>query len=147
MAGRDGACIFCRIIDGSAPAWVVYEDADAIAFLDSMPIAPGHILVCPKEHAARLSQMTGGVEALNLALARVARLVEERISTDYNIGANQGARAGQVVFHHHWHVIPRREGDHREWGRERLTPEGARAVFEELGMEPVRRPPGGDGNR
>jgi len=131
--------VFCRIIDGREPAWVVYEDDDTIAFLDSMPIAPGHILVCPKQHAARLSEMEDGIGPLNEALAKVARLVEERVSSDYNIGANQGARAGQVVFHHHWHVIPRRAGDPREWERERLTEAGARAVFKELGIEPVRR--------
>lgn len=141
MTAPDPDCVFCRIIAGTEPAWVVYEDDHTIAFLDSMPIVPGHILVCPKEHAERLSQMTGEQENLNRALARVARLVEERITSDYNIGANQGARAGQVVFHHHWHVIPRREGDHREWGRERLTPELARAVFKELGIEPVRPHP------
>ncbi len=141
MPGQDPNCVFCRIIEGSQPAWVVYEDEDTIAFLDSMPIAPGHILVCPKEHAARLSEMHGDTERLNQALEKVAKLVEERISTDYNIGTNQGARAGQVVFHHHWHVIPRRSGDPREWERELLTPAGAEAVFQELRMRPLRPPP------
>lgn len=141
MGDLNPDCVFCRIIKGTEPAWVVYEDEHAIAFLDSMPIVPGHILVCPKEHAERLSQMEADQEPLNRALAQVARLVEERITSDYNIGANQGARAGQVVFHHHWHVIPRREGDHREWHRERLTPASARAVFKELGIEPVRPHP------
>lgn len=137
-------CVFCRIIYGTEPAWVVYEDPYAIAFLDAMPITRGHILVCPKVHVARLSELDGEdirIGRVHKALWKVARLVEERITSDYNIGANQGARAGQVVFHHHWHVIPRREGDVREWERDRLTPEAARAVFKELGIQPLRAHP------
>lgn len=134
-----GDCAFCRIIGGKAAAWVVYEDEHAIAFLDTRPIAPGHILVCPKVHAERLTAMDD-MTHLTQALKVVARLVEAKLSTNYNIGANQGALAGQVVFHHHWHVIPRYEGEPRDfWSRQVLTDEMAREIMGKLGVEPAKR--------
>ncbi len=132
-------CIFCRIVAGEAPAWVVYEDEHAIAFLDTRPIAPGHILVCPKAHSERLTHME---EMANLthALQKVAKMVEESLATDYNIGANQGALAGQVVFHHHWHVIPRYEGERRDfWTRMELTDTMAKEILTKLGAAPEKR--------
>lgn len=127
-------CVFCKIAGGKAPAWVVFEDEHAIAFLDARPIAPGHILVCPKSHAERLTDMEDMMH-LTAALKAVANLVEEKLSTDYNIGANQGELAGQVVFHHHWHIIPRYEGEPRDfWSRQVLTDEMAREVLGKLGV-------------
>jgi len=139
MAPSD--CVFCRIVAGTAPAWVVYEDENVIAFLDTKPIAPGHILVCPKDHAQRLTDMDDAA-ALTGALQKVARLVEQKLATDYNLGANQGPRAGQVVFHHHWHVIPRYEGEAGEfWGRSHLSDEDAKRILAKLGVDPVLREP------
>lgn len=132
-------CIFCKIAGGKAPAWVVFEDEHAIAFLDTRPIAPGHILVCPKSHAERLTDMQD-MAHLTAALKAVAHLVEANLSTDYNIGANQGELAGQVVFHHHWHIIPRYEGEPRDfWSRQVLTDEMAREVLGRLGVLANRR--------
>lgn len=134
-------CIFCRIVAGEAPAWVVYEDDQAIAFLDTKPIAPGHILVCPKKHSERLTQMEE-MAALTAALQKVAHMVEKRLAPDYNIGANQGALAGQVVFHHHWHVIPRYEGENRDfWTRRDLTEKMAKEILQKLGVAAERREP------
>jgi len=132
-------CVFCRIAAGASPAWVVYEDEHAIAFLDIRPIAPGHILVCPKRHAERLTDMDD-MQHLTAALKAVAHMVEEKLATDYNIGANQGALAGQVVFHHHWHVIPRLDGERRDfWTRMVLTDEMAKEILEKLGVSPEKR--------
>lgn len=134
-----GDCVFCRIGGGADPAWVVYEDEHAIAFLDTRPIAPGHILVCPKAHAERLTEMDD-MTHLTAALKVVAHLVEERLASSYNIGANQGALAGQVVFHHHWHVIPRYEGEPRNfWNRQELTDDMAKEILGKLGLKPVKR--------
>ncbi len=77
---------------------------------------------------------------LTAALKRVAHMVEERLATDYNIGANQGELAGQVVFHHHWYVIPRKEGENRDfWTRLVLTDEMANDILRRLGVPPGRR--------
>jgi histidine triad (HIT) family protein len=132
-------CVFCRIAAGKAPAWVVYEDSHAIAFLDTRPIAPGHILVCPKAHSERLTEMEE-LASLTTALKKVAHMVEEKLAPDYNIGANQGALAGQVVFHHHWHVIPRYEGERQDfWTRMVLTDEMAKEILGKLGVKQKRR--------
>ncbi len=100
-------CVFCDIIARRAPAHVVFEDASAIAFLDIFPFTRGHLLVVPKHHGARLTDLsaeerTGLIHALHEVCRRV-----DRITQDYNVALNAGARAGQVVFHVHFHVIPR----------------------------------------
>jgi histidine triad (HIT) family protein len=67
-------------------------------------------------------------------------MVEEKLAPDYNIGANQGALAGQVVFHHHWHVIPRYEGERQDfWTRMVLTDEMAKEILGKLGVKQKRR--------
>lgn len=100
-------CIFCEIIGGRSPAYVVYDDAKAVAFLDLFPFTRGHVLVVPKRHVPRLTDLHADEHADYLrALAEVCRRVE-RLSSDYNVAMNQGARAGQVVFHLHFHIIPR----------------------------------------
>ncbi len=139
-AGRAAeGCVFCRIAGGKASAWVVFEDEHAIAFLDTRPIAPGHILVCPKVHSERLTDMED-MTHLTAALKAVAHLVEEKLATDYNIGANQGELAGQVVFHHHWHVIPRYEGEPRDfWSRQVLTDAMAHEILGKLGLPAKKR--------
>ncbi|MGI0055203.1 MAG: HIT family protein [Thermoplasmata archaeon] len=103
----DPECIFCRIVARTAPAYIVYEDAEAIAFLDLFPFTRGHLLVVPKRHVPRLTDLPAEEHAGYLgALAKVCRRAE-RLSTDYNIALNQGAKAGQIIFHLHFHIIPR----------------------------------------
>jgi histidine triad (HIT) family protein len=109
MAANGGRtdCVFCEIVGGRLPAHIVYEDAGALAFLDLFPWTRGHLLVVPKRHVDRLRDLAVADHAPYLgAIAEVCRRVE-RLSSDYNIALNQGARAGQVVFHLHVHVIPR----------------------------------------
>jgi histidine triad (HIT) family protein len=100
-------CIFCEIIARRAPAFIVYEDAATIAFLDLFPFTRGHLLVVPKLHVDRLTDLpVSEYPAFMQALAQVCRNVE-RLSHHYNVAANQGELAGQIVFHLHFHVIPR----------------------------------------
>jgi len=115
----DAACIFCRIIARDAPAHVVYEDDRTLAFLDAFPVTRGHVLVVPKRHVDRLLELPedeyGGFLK---AVARVCQRVE-RLSTHYNVSLNQGELAGQIVFHLHFHVIPRYGEGTPQWGRPR----------------------------
>ena len=53
------SCIFCKIVEGSAPASKVYEDDICLAFMDIQPVNPGHVLVIPKAHFADLSELPG----------------------------------------------------------------------------------------
>lgn len=127
-------CAFCAIVAGKAPAHLIYEDAEAIAFLDLFPFTPGHVLVVPKRHVPRLTDLPAGEHGAYLnALATVCRRVD-RLSSDYNIALNQGARAGQVVFHLHFHIIPRytETNPFHSRPRERLTEEAARELMAKL---------------
>jgi diadenosine tetraphosphate (Ap4A) HIT family hydrolase len=78
-SGRYGAadCIFCAIVAGSAPASIVYDDADLLAFMDIRPVTPGHLLIIPKRHApflADLDEATGGrMFAIAMRLAQALR--------------------------------------------------------------------------
>jgi histidine triad (HIT) family protein len=106
-AGSGSACIFCEIVRGKAPAHVVYEDAKTTAFLDLFPFTRGHLLVVPKRHVDRLTELPPTEYADFLgALAHVCRQVD-RLTHHYNVALNQGEFAGQIVFHLHFHVIPR----------------------------------------
>ncbi len=101
--------IFGRILDGEIPCHRVYEDEHVIAFLDIGPLSRGHTLLIPRERAARLDELSGdSAAALGRVLPRLCRAVMRATGArDYNVLANTGARAGQVVMHVHVHIIPR----------------------------------------
>ena len=107
------SCIFCRIIKGEIPGTRVYEDDAVLAFLDINPIAPGHTLVIPKGHYETLVDLPDEAGAKILpVLSRVGKAVMAAVKADgFNCLQNNFAAAGQIVFHSHWHVIPRFEGD------------------------------------
>jgi len=107
------SCIFCRIIKGEIPGTRVYEDDAVLAFLDINPIALGHTLVIPKGHYETLVDIPDDVGArLFPVLSRVGKAVMAAVKADgFNCLQNNFAAAGQIVFHSHWHVIPRFEGD------------------------------------
>lgn len=106
-------CIFCKIIRGEIPAEIIYRDDRFIAFLDIRPINKGHVLIIPVTHAERLTDLPDDVLAAELPLARkiVTTVLDATGFTDFNLFNTNGASSGQEVFHHHLHVIPRREGD------------------------------------
>jgi len=104
--------IFAKILRGEIPCHKVYEDADAIVFMDVMPQSPGHALVMPKAASRNLFDADPAV------LAKIAPLVQKvgvAAKAAFNadgisvIQYNEPA-GGQSVFHLHYHVIPRFEG-------------------------------------
>lgn len=100
-------CIFCEIIQGHIPAYKVYEDDTTIAFLDAFPHSRGHLLIVPRRHMERITDLAESDYAdFFRAVSRVCRKVD-RLSRHYHVSINQGSLAGQVVFHLHVHVIPR----------------------------------------
>ncbi|HUT35691.1 MAG TPA: HIT family protein [Planctomycetota bacterium] len=109
----DPNCIFCKILAGQIPSERVYEDEQAVAFLDINPVAPGHTLLVPRAHHANLLETPHEVlSALLAAAPRVARAVMEATGAEgFNFVQFNGACSGQVVFHLHFHIIPRRPGD------------------------------------
>jgi len=98
--------IFQKIIDGEIPADVVYRDARCLAFRDIAPQAPTHILIIPLEPIERLStagpEHEGLLGHLLLVAAQIAR--SEGLS-DARTVINDGAGAGQTVFHLHVHLL------------------------------------------
>lgn len=113
MTPRDPDCIFCRIVSAQIPAHVVHEDQSTIAFLDIGPLAEGHLLVVPRMHVSRLSDLPAEVAAdLGSKLPLLGRaLMKVTGNSAFNVLCNEGEAAGQVVKHVHVHLIPRRSGD------------------------------------
>ena len=109
----DPSCIFCRIVAGEIPALKILEDERAIAFLDIGPLADGHTLLVPKDHHRDLRDLPpDAFAALGAHLPRLADAVMKATgATGLNLLQNTGASSGQAVFHVHFHLIPRREGD------------------------------------
>src|SRR4051812_36210379 len=104
--------IFGKILRGEIPCVKVYEDAGALAFMDVMPQAPGHVLVIPKEGATDILTLSPeGMAAMAAAAQKVAKAMDKALKPD-GILLKQFNReaAGQSVFHVHFHVIPRMEG-------------------------------------
>lgn len=106
-------CIFCKIRDGAAPSFKVYEDGETLAFMDIMPQAHGHVLVVSKEHAANLFDLSAAsAAACARAVKTVAHAVRKAVSPQGVMVAQlNGRAAGQTVFHYHVHIIPRQEGE------------------------------------
>jgi len=111
MISYDPNNIFAKILRGESPCYKVYEDNKALAFLDIMPRAPGHTLVIPKAPAQNLLD----VEPDDLAhLIKVSQRVAKAGMKVFNAGGVtllqfSEPAGGQVVFHLHIHVIPRRD--------------------------------------
>ena len=106
-------CIFCKIVNGDLPAHKLYEDERVLAFLDIQPGAVGHALVIPKAHARDFFDLTEvDRNAIMAAAHRVSTaLVRETGAEGLNLHQSNGKAAGQVVFHYHLHLLPRRGGD------------------------------------
>ena len=107
-------CIFCQIVEGAAPASVVYSDGMVMAFMDIQPIVAGHVLVIPKRHATLLSDLNAGEGAACWVIAEtVAKAIRgSGLQVEgINIFVADGEAAFQDVPHFHIHVIPRYTGD------------------------------------
>ncbi|MFN3199273.1 MAG: histidine triad nucleotide-binding protein [Bradymonadia bacterium] len=98
--------IFSKILSGEIPSDRVYEDELCIAFRDINPAAPLHLLVIPRKEIAQLDAVEDGDEALLGHLMRVAaKVAHAQGFKDFRTVINNGAGAGQTVFHLHVHVI------------------------------------------
>jgi len=104
--------IFSKIIKREIPATIIYEDDLAIAFRDVNPQAPVHFLVIPKQPIVKLSDATIEDQSLLGHLLLVANkvAVQEGLE-DFRLVTNNGAAAGQSVFHLHIHVLGGRSFD------------------------------------
>jgi len=100
-------CLFCKIIDGDLPSTKLYEDSRIMAIKDINPVAPVHILVIPKKHIRNLNDVSKD----DINLLGEIQLVASKLAKKLNISdgfrffcANE-EKAGQSVFHMHYHLI------------------------------------------
>lgn len=104
-------CIFCQIATRSLSAFLVYEDAACLAFLDTRPLFHGHCLLIPKVHYANLADLPPDeVGRLFLAVQKLAKAVESALDAEGSFVAVNN-RISQSVPHLHVHVVPRRKKD------------------------------------
>jgi histidine triad (HIT) family protein len=109
MTGED--CLFCGIASGELPATVVYEDKNAVAFLDHRPLFPGHTLLIPREHAETLGDLPEAQVGPFFKLAQLlSRVVEKAMEAEGTFVAMNN-RVSQSVPHLHVHIVPRRRKD------------------------------------
>jgi histidine triad (HIT) family protein len=111
----DPNCIFCKIVDKKVPSKIIFEDETVIAFEDVNPQAPVHTLVVPKRHIPEIHSMTEGDRELVGHLFFTAKKIADEKGLDakgYRMVINNGAGAGQTVFHIHLHLL---SGRHFHW--------------------------------
>lgn len=106
-------CIFCKIIDGAIPSYKIYEDDKVYAFLDIACDAYGHTLVIPKRHCVNVLDCDPDSLA---AVINAVKTISDHYVNDcgfdgVNVFNASGKAAEQSVFHLHFHIIPRKNGD------------------------------------
>lgn len=106
-------CIFCKIIRGDLPSYKIYEDEFVYAFLDIIPVNKGHILVVPKEHHENILDTPEELLCKIIETVKnIAPIALKAVGSEgFNLNVNNGAIAGQIVSHLHFHIIPRFQHD------------------------------------
>ena len=102
------ACIFCKIVAGTAPSKKVYEDQYVLAFWDIRPRAKVHLLVIPKQHVVSLKELDElPVESRAALLSACVKVARDQgiLDQGFRVIANSGQDANQSVFHLHFHVV------------------------------------------
>ncbi|MGH9954830.1 MAG: HIT family protein [Nitrososphaeraceae archaeon] len=110
---QDPNCVFCKIIAGDISAKVIMQNEKAMALLDAFPLAPGHTLVIPKSHYAKVQQMS---EQDAMAVFEIVWKLAGAVETGSQVNAStiaihNGNEAGQEVPHVHVHIVPRKIDD------------------------------------
>ncbi|MBW3019722.1 HIT family protein [Candidatus Woesearchaeota archaeon] len=117
-------CIFCKIIKNEIPCDHIYDDENFLAFLDIRPVNKGHVLIVPREHHTNLLDMPPELlEKYLPVIQKIAKATVKAVKADgCNVSINNGAASGQVIFHTHFHIIPRFENDGlKVWPRNEET--------------------------
>jgi len=110
---QDENCVFCKIASGKIPARIVMQNERAVALLDAFPLAPGHTLVIPKSHYAKIQDME---EQDAMAVFEITWKVAGAVEAGSGVGAStiaihNGSDAGQEIPHVHTHIVPRKKDD------------------------------------
>lgn len=99
-------CIFCKIIRGEIPSAKLFEDEEILACRDISPAAPVHFLVIPKKHISGPAALAAEDEQLIGRMLRIGcETAKKEGIADFRAVFNNGAQAGQTVFHIHMHIL------------------------------------------
>jgi len=101
-----GDCVFCEIAAKEAPAKIVYEDEQFIAFPDIHPKAPFHVLLIPKKHIPSLNEVgKEDTELMGRLLLTAQKVAQENHLKGYKLAMHVGKEGGQEVDHLHLHLL------------------------------------------
>lgn len=111
MANED--CVFCKIANKEIKAEIVYDDDNFIGFLDIHPKSEWHTVIIPKKHYRNMLDMPSslGSELLDAIKKISLNLIHDKKAEGVNVVSNNEESAGQVIFHTHVHIIPRKKED------------------------------------
>ena len=104
-------CIFCKIVSGTISARKLYETPNSLAFLDVFPLTLGHTLVIPKNHYAKVQDMSESDSRDLFETVKILTRKLEPISLSSLIAIHNGKESGQEIPHVHVHVVPRNSSD------------------------------------
>jgi histidine triad (HIT) family protein len=112
MTPYDPNNVFAKILRGEMPCEKIYEDEHTLAFMDIMPRADGHVLVIPKNPARNLLDADPqDLGRAMVAVQKLARAVKAGMKAEgITVQQFNESAGGQVVFHLHFHILPRWEG-------------------------------------
>lgn len=127
--------VFAKIIRREIPADIVYEDDDTLAFLDIKPAVPGHTLVIPKKPIQNIFDADDETLAVVMKTVRkIAPAICDAVGArGVHINSNHGEAAGQIVFHFHFHIVPRHSrSEFSFWPQTDLPKGDAAAIAEKI---------------
>lgn len=101
-------CIFCRIIDRTAPSEILYEDEEFVVIRDIHPLTALHLLIIPRRHITSMNELDESDPAyVGRMLLTARRIAQEKVGPNggYRLVINTGEKGGQSVFHLHLHIL------------------------------------------
>ena len=115
-------CIFCDMIEGKMPCYMIYHDDDCIVILDKYPIDNGHSLIITKKPYEKLTDMgVDEVAKLFSKIPKIANAIMSATNADaFSIAQNNGKAAKQIVPHVHIHIIPRYNATGTLWTKRKI---------------------------
>ena len=109
---HDMNCLFCKIVEKTIPANIIFESEEFLAFKDIAPQSPHHILIIPKKHIQSLNQTTADDQYLMGGLLLTAQKIAHTLEIDnagFRVVMNTGTFGGQTVEHIHLHLLAGRQ--------------------------------------
>jgi histidine triad (HIT) family protein len=134
-------CIFCDIVNKKEKAEILFENNNIISFLDIRPINFGHALVIPKNHYENFLSVPAKILCELIETTQsLSRYIKEGLDADgFNIIVNNGAAAGQTVYHFHFHIIPRFEKDFKFTPSFKAYSTGKMKEYADMIMEAIKK--------